>query len=85
MDIDKFSLRWDKNSLTSYSNDYKFAEYIRKNYFILAEAIGTPITARKQNKTLIKPFILNKFETFYLIEMYFYKLIDFNPIMIQGR
>jgi hypothetical protein len=66
----KFSLRWDKNSMTSYSNDYKFVEIIRKKFNIIAEAIGTPKTARKQNKTLTNPFILNKFETFFLLEKY---------------
>ena len=71
--VRKFSLRWDDKSLISYFEDFEFAELIRKEYKIIAEAIGTPKTARKQNKTLFKPFILNKYETFYLLEMYYYK------------
>ncbi len=79
-----FSLRWDNNSLTSYSDDYNFVEYIRDKFKIIAEAIGTPKIARKQNKTLIKPFILNKFETFYLLEMYFKNCILL-ILIIEGR
>jgi hypothetical protein len=74
----KISIYWDNQSLTSYSENYKFTEYIRNKYNIIAEAIGTPKTARKQNKTLTKPFILNKFETFYLLEMY-----NYNNYLIQ--
>jgi hypothetical protein len=70
----KFSLKWDNQSLTSHFENYDCAEYIRDKHNIIAEAIGTPKTARKQNKTLSKPFILNKNETFYLLEMYYNKL-----------
>ena len=68
--IERFSVKWDEKSLTCYFEGFQLAEFIRKEYKIIAEAIGTPKTARKQNKTLFKPFILNKYETFFLLEMY---------------
>ncbi len=74
----QFCLFWDNQSLSSYTDDYFFTEYIRKKFMIIAEAIGTPKHSRKQNKTLTKPFIINKIETFYLHEMYNYNNISYS-------
>ncbi len=66
--ISKYKVKWDENLQTGYSDDYNFIDYIRNNYKIIAEGIGTPKTSRRQNKILIKPFLLNKFEVTYLLE-----------------
>jgi hypothetical protein len=67
----KTKVNWDKNNQSAYFNDYSFCENLRKDFKIVVEAIGTPKTSRRQNKILIKPFILNKYEVFYLYEKYF--------------
>jgi hypothetical protein len=66
--ITKFKINWDKKSYTGYSDNYKFIEYIRSFHKIIAEGIGTPKSSRRQNKILLKPFLLNKFEITYLLE-----------------
>ncbi len=69
MEITKCNIFWDESSKSSFTDDYLFTEVLRKEHRIIPEAIWTPKTARKQNKTQIKPFVLNKFETAYLYEM----------------
>lgn len=66
--VRKSALKWDDMNHMSYFNDLSFVENIRQNYKIVAEPIGTPKTSRRQNKILTKPFVLDKFETFYLYE-----------------
>ena len=64
----KVTIKWDAISNTGYIYDLLFVESLRNNYKIIAEPIGTPKTSRRQNKILTKPFVLSKFETFYLHE-----------------
>ncbi len=71
----KYKINWDIKSQSGYSNDYEFVDYIRNSFRIVAEGIGTPKTSRRQNKILLKPFILNKYEVFYLYHKYEYFLI----------
>ena len=64
----KFKINWDEEAMTGYFNNNTFAEQLRKDFFIIAEPIGTPKTSRRQNKILTKPFVLSKYEVFYLLE-----------------
>lgn len=66
--VSKFKINWDQKCNTGYSDDYKFIDYIRIFHKIIAEGIGTPKSSRRQNKILLKPFLLNKFEIAYLLE-----------------
>jgi hypothetical protein len=70
MDINfkKYILNWDNKSLVAYTDDFNFVEFVRINYKIVAEGTGTPRMSRRQNKILTKPFVLNKYEAFYLYE-----------------
>lgn len=61
-----FIIQVDKNTLEGVTDNYILVEYIRNNHKIIAEPIGTPKTARRQNKILTKPFLLTKFEVMYL-------------------
>lgn len=49
-------------------NDYKLVEEIRNKYKIICEPIGTPAISRRQNKLLIGPYMINKYDLFYLYE-----------------
>ena len=64
----KHKINWDEKSMTGYFQNYNFAEILRREHNILAEPIGTPKTSRRQNKILTKPFVLSKYEVFYLLE-----------------
>ena len=64
----KIKIKWDEISLTGYTSNYKLTELLRKKYKIVAEGPGTLRTSRRQNKIKSEPFVLSKFEVFYLFE-----------------
>ena len=61
-------LSWDNECNISYTSNYDFIEEIRNKFKIIAEPLGTPRSARKQNKVLIAPFLINKYDSLYLYE-----------------
>ena len=65
---DDIKIIWDHKSKQSLFFSYSSVKQIYEKEKIKVEGLGTPITSRKQNKLLINPFFLNKYETFYLIE-----------------
>lgn len=70
--MDKNKIKVDWNILSQYAmfTNYNDALLLREKNRIIAEAIGTPFTSRRQNKILTKPFIITQFDTFYLYEKY---------------
>ena len=64
----KYICYWDINSKNTLTNDY---ELIDKSYYLYRLAsygIGTPKFSRRQNKLLIKPFVLNTYDSLYLYD-----------------
>ena len=61
-------IKWNSKNKFGIINDYKMVEEIRTKYKIICEPIGTPAISRKQNKLLIGPYILNKYDLFFLYE-----------------
>ena len=68
-------IKWNSKNKMGIINDYKIVEDMRKKYKIICEPIGTPAISSKQNKLLIGPYMLNKYDLFYLYENK-YILID---------
>ena len=60
-------------------NDYKLVEDMRKKYKVICEPIGTPTISKRQNKLLIGPYMINKYDMFYLYENK-YILLDSDDI-----
>ena len=61
-------IKWNSKNKMGIINDYKIVEDMRKKYKIICEPIGTPAISSKQNKLLIGPYMLNKYDLFYLHE-----------------
>ena len=61
-------IKWNSKNKMGIINDYKIAEEIRKKYKMICEPIGTPAISSKQNKLLVGPYMLNKYDLFYLYE-----------------
>ena len=61
-------IKWSSKNKMGIVNDYKIVEEMRKKYKIICEPIGTPAISSKQNKLLIGPYMLNKYDLFYLYE-----------------
>ena len=61
-------IKWNSKNKMGIINDYKIVEDMRKKYKIICEPIGTPAISSKQNKLLIGPYMLNKYDLFYLYE-----------------
>ena len=61
-------IKWNSKNKMGIVNDYKIVEEMRKKYKIICEPIGTPAISSKQNKLLIGPYMLNKYDLFYLYE-----------------
>ena len=59
-------IKWNSKNKMGIINDYKIVEDMRKKYKIICEPIGTPAISSKQNKLLIGPYMLNKYDLFYL-------------------
>ena len=72
-------IKWNTKNKIGIINDYKIVEKIRKNYKIICEPIGTPSISSKQNKLLIGPYMVNKYDLFFLYENK-YIIIDSNNI-----
>ena len=66
--LEVIKIKWNSKNKMGIINDYKIVEEIRKKYKIICEPIGTPAISRRQNKLLIGPYILNKYDSFYLYE-----------------
>ena len=66
--LEVIKIKWNSKNKMGIINDYKRVEEIRKKYKIICEPIGTPAISRRQNKLLIGPYILNKYDSFYLYE-----------------
>lgn len=62
------SVKWDPCTEFSITTDVDFVFSIRRTNSILTEPIGTPRISRRQNKVLVKPFLINKYDTCYLYE-----------------
>ena len=61
-------IKWNSKNKMGIVNDYKIVEEMRKKYKIICEPIGTPAISSKQNKLLIGPYMLKKYDLFYLYE-----------------
>ena len=68
-------IKWNKKIKMGIINDYKLVEDIRNKYKIICDPIGTPLISRRQNKLLIGPYMINKYDLFFLYENK-YILID---------
>jgi hypothetical protein len=66
----KTKVFWDNDNESGYFYDISCIIILRQNFKIVVEAIGTPKTSRRQNKIMVQPFLLNKFELVYLYEKY---------------
>ena len=66
--LEVIKIKWNSKNKMGIINDFKIVEEIRKKYKIICEPIGTPAISRRQNKLLIGPYILNKYDSFYLYE-----------------
>lgn len=64
----KYICYWDKNSKNTLTNDYELIDKSYYLYKIASYGIGTPKFSRRQNKLLIKPFVLNSFDSLYLFD-----------------
>ena len=61
-------IKWNSKNKMGIINDYKLVEEMRNKYKVICEPIGTPAISRKQNKLLIGPYMLNKYDLFFLYE-----------------
>ena len=61
-------IKWNSKNKMGIINDYKIVEEMRKKYKIICEPMGTPAISSKQNKLLIGPYMLNKYDLFFLYE-----------------
>ena len=61
-------IKWNSKNKMGIINDYKIVEEMRKKYKIICEPIATPAISSKQNKLLIGPYMLNKYDLFFLYE-----------------
>lgn len=77
---DLYNINWNNNDEIGILNSYEKVKKLRENEKIIAKPIGTSITSRRQNKVLINPFILSKYDLFYL---YNKKLINFTNIDLE--
>ena len=66
--FDLIKIKWNRKIKMGIINDYKLVEKIRNNYKIICQPIGTPAISRRQNKLLVGPYIINKYDLFYLYE-----------------
>lgn len=64
----KYICYWDPKSKNAISNDYEFIDKIFYLFRICSYGFGTPKYSRRQNKLLIKPFVLNCYDTLYLYD-----------------
>lgn len=61
-------IKWNSKNKMGIINDYALVEEMREKYKIVCEPIGTPAISKKQNKLLIGPYMINKYDLFYLYE-----------------
>jgi tRNA-intron lyase len=61
-------IKWNSKNKMGIINDYGLVEEMREKYKIVCEPIGTPAISKKQNKLLIGPYMINKYDLFYLYE-----------------
>ena len=61
-------IKWNSKIKMGIINDYKLVEEIRNNYKIICDPIGTPAISKMQNKLLIGPYMINKYDLFFLYE-----------------
>lgn len=64
----KYICYWDINSKNTLTNDYELIDKVYYLYRIASYGIGTPKFSRRQNKLLIKPFVLNTYDSLYLYD-----------------
>ncbi len=61
-------IKWNSKIKMGIIKDYKLVEEMRKKYKIICEPIGTPAISKRQNKLLIGPYMINKYDLFFLYE-----------------
>ena len=66
--LEMIEIKWNSKIKMGIVKDYNIVEQMRDNYKIVCEPIGTPAISRKQNKLLIGPYMLNKYDLFFLYE-----------------
>jgi len=64
----KYICYWDPISKNTLTNDYELIDKIFYLYRMACYGIGTPKFSRRQNKLLIKPFLLNPYDSLYLYD-----------------
>ena len=62
--LEMIEIKWNSKIKMGIVNDYNIVEQMRDNYKIVCEPIGTPAISRKQNKLLIGPYMINKYDLF---------------------
>ena len=61
-------IKWNSKCKMGIINDYKLVEQMREKYKIICEAIGSPAISKHQNHLLIGPYMLHKYDLFFLYE-----------------
>ena len=64
----KIKVKWNSNNLYSSFDSLSDNNILRKKYRILAEPSRSSYIVNKQNKQLVPPFLLTKYDTFFLFE-----------------
>ncbi len=64
----KYICYWDPISKNTLTNDYELIDKIYYLYNNVSYGIGTPKFSRRQNKLLIKPFVINYYDALYLFD-----------------
>ena len=61
-------IKWNSKVKMGIINDYKLVEQMREKYKIICDPIGSPAISKHQNHLLIGPYMLHKYDLFFLYE-----------------
>jgi tRNA-intron lyase len=78
---EQYNILWNNNDEIGILNSYDKVKKLRDEHKIICKPFGTSITSRRQNKTLVNPFIISKYDLIYL---YNKKLVNFENIDLKG-
>ena len=78
---EQYNILWNNNDEIGILNSYDKVKKLRDEHKIICKPIGTSITSRRQNKTLVNPFIIYKYDLIYL---YNKKLVNFENIDLKS-
>ena len=78
---EQYNILWNNNDEIGILNSYDKVKKLREEEKIICIPFGTSITSRRQNKTLVNPFIISKYDLIYL---YHKKLVNFENIDLKN-